>query len=154
MHQASRKTMSFETGVENPGAALWVTLDLLRSQVRDLVDDPTALAVGREEQVAEAIRDRALRSKHLDGELFSDPAWDMLLDLYRAELAQQRISITSACLASGVPTSTALRWLRILEGRGLIERRRDMLDGRRTFVGLTPAAVAAMSAYFDALAAA
>ena len=34
---------------------------------------------------------------------------------------------------------------------GLITRRQDPLDGRRTFVALTTAAVASMDAYFDAI---
>jgi DNA-binding MarR family transcriptional regulator len=33
----------------------------------------------------------------------------------------------------------------------LITRRQDPLDGRRTFVALTTAAVASMDAYFDAI---
>jgi DNA-binding MarR family transcriptional regulator len=92
-----------------------------------------------------------MRAKFFKAELFADPAWDMLLDLYRAELDQYRVSVTSLCTASGVPTSTALRWLRALEEEGLITRRQDPLDGRRTFVALTTAAVGSMNAYFDAI---
>ena len=40
----------------------------------------------------------------------------------------------------------ALRWLRILEARGLVEREDDGRDGRRTFVHLSPAGLAAMDA--------
>ncbi len=44
-------------------------------------------------------------------ELFADPAWDMLLDLALSEASGRRISVTSLCIASGVPTTTALRRL-------------------------------------------
>jgi DNA-binding MarR family transcriptional regulator len=93
---------------------------------------------------------RRLRSKFFDANLFADPAWDILLDLYRAHLAQQRICITSVCFGSGVPVSTALRWLNALEQRGLTKRSNDPLDARRSFVALTPKGVSAMAGYFAA----
>jgi len=96
------------------------------------------------------IDDRRLRAKFFDEHLFADPAWDILLDLYRAHLAQQRISVTSVCFGAGVPVSTALRWLNALEERGLARRSQDPLDGRRFFVELTHSGVSAMAAYFAA----
>jgi len=93
---------------------------------------------------------RRLRAKFFDDSLFADPAWDILLDLYRAHLAQQRISVTSVCFGAGVPVSTALRWLNALEERGLARRSQDPLDGRRFFVELTQSGVSAMADYFAA----
>lgn len=93
---------------------------------------------------------RHLRVKFFDAKLFADPAWDMLLDLYRAHLAQQRICTTSLCIGSGAPVSTALRWLNALEQRGLAQRSQDPLDGRRFWVSLTDEGVAAMAGYFGA----
>jgi len=93
---------------------------------------------------------RRLRAKFFDDSLFADPAWDILLDLYRAHLAQQRISVTSVCFGAGVPVSTALRWLNALEERGLARRSQDPLDGRRFFVELTQSGVSAMAGYFAA----
>jgi DNA-binding MarR family transcriptional regulator len=93
---------------------------------------------------------RRQRANFLDANLFADPAWDILLDLYRAHLAQQRISVTSVCFGAGVPVSTALRWLNALEERNLARRSQDPLDGRRFFVGLTHSGVSAMAAYFAA----
>lgn len=96
-------------------------------------------------------RARARRKEFFTASLFADPAWDMLLDLYQAELAQVRISVSSLCAAAGVPSTTALRWLKTLELEGLIERRDDPLDGRRTFVSLTGDASARMQRYFQAV---
>src|SRR3546814_1843272 len=43
----------------------------------------------------------------------SDPAWDMLLDLYlAAERNTRPVSISSLCIASAVPATTALRWIK------------------------------------------
>jgi len=91
---------------------------------------------------------RLERNSFFPGDLFSDPAWDMLLDLYAAELSQVRVSVTSLCIASNAPTSTALRWISTLERENLIERRADPLDGRRFFLSLTAEAVERFERYF------
>jgi DNA-binding MarR family transcriptional regulator len=93
---------------------------------------------------------RRQRARFFDENLFADPAWDILLDLYRAHLAQQRISVTSVCFGAGVPVSTALRWLNALAERNLARRSQDPLDGRRFFVELTHSGVSAMAGYFAA----
>jgi DNA-binding MarR family transcriptional regulator len=93
---------------------------------------------------------RRLRARFFDENLFADPAWDILLDLYRAHLAQQRISVTSVCFGADVPVSTALRWLNALEERELARRSQDPLDGRRFFVELTQKGISAMTGYFAA----
>jgi DNA-binding MarR family transcriptional regulator len=84
-------------------------------------------------------RARREREKLFPGQtdLFSDPAWDILLDLFAAYETGQRVSISSACIASNVPPTTALRWLAILENRGLIVRASDDTDKRRAFVRLS-----------------
>lgn len=92
---------------------------------------------------------RRARDIYFDGGLFSDPAWDMLLALFAADLAQQRVTISPLCEAAGVPATTALRWIRVLEHHGLIERRNDPLDRRRVFVALTDAARHSLRAYFS-----
>lgn len=72
-----------------------------------------------------------------DADLFGEPAWDMLLDAAIMEGRGKRVSVTSACLASAVPTTTALRYLAALEERELMVRETDPLDNRRKFVRLT-----------------
>lgn len=87
----------------------------------------------------------------MGADLFADPAWDMLLDLYASEIEKHDISVSSACLAAGVPNSTALGWLVKLEKRGLLTRLRDPADGRRTFLRLTPNASRAIAAWLAAM---
>ena len=91
---------------------------------------------------------RRRRSKYFAPELFSDPAWDMLLELYAAELEQRRISTTGLSYAAGVPLTTGLRWIDVFIREGLIAKRCDPLDRRRVYIGLSANGVAAMSAYF------
>lgn len=97
------------------------------------------------------LRARRGRNRFFNSQLFADPAWDMLLELYAAEVAQRRVSVTGLCIASGVPSTTALRCMDMLTQEGLIGRRRDPLDGRRKFVQLSAKAFEAMRNYFNSL---
>ena len=94
------------------------------------------------------IRARRLRSRFFPEELFADPAWDMLLDLLQAEIAQLRVPVSSLCIAAAVPATTALRWLKAMVQQGLFVRRADPHDGRRVFVELAPDASRALRSYF------
>ena len=87
---------------------------------------------------------RRRRSRFLPADLFGEPTWDILLDLYVATRENRPVPTTSACIGAHVPPTTALRWLRILETRGLVEREEDDRDGRRTFVRLSERGLAAM----------
>ncbi len=98
------------------------------------------------------IRQRRLRDELFDPELFADPAWDMLLDLFAARLDRHRVSVSSLCIAAAVPATTALRWIKSLTDQGLFERQEDPHDGRRIFVALSDRAALAMQAYFNRLA--
>ncbi|MDE2596772.1 MAG: MarR family transcriptional regulator [Sphingomonadales bacterium] len=98
-------------------------------------------------QVAERLyAERRRRGKHFRETLFCDPAWDILLDLFIATERGRDISVTSACLAAGVPSTTGLRWLHILEDEGLVISEPDAHDGRRRFIRLTRDAMARMRA--------
>lgn len=98
--------------------------------------------------VRRIIHQRQLRARFFDGDLFADPAWDMLLDLTAARVEHNRVSVTSLCIASGVPPTTALRWISQLTDAGLLERVEDDTDRRRAFIQLTDKASDAMARYF------
>lgn len=100
------------------------------------------------ELVRQVIRARRLRARFFDEELFADPAWDMLLDLLQAEIAQHRVPVSSLCIAASVPATTALRWIKTMTDNGLFNRRADPHDGRRVFVELSTSASEAMRRYF------
>ena len=95
------------------------------------------------------IRHRQLRARFFDSELFADPAWDMLLDLTAARAEHTRVSVTSLCIASQVPPTTALRWISQMTEAGMLERVEDDLDRRRAFVALTDSTADAMARYFQ-----
>ena len=99
------------------------------------------------------IRNRQQRARFFEGDLFADPAWDMLLDLAAARAEHVRVSVTSLCIASAVPPTTALRWISQMTEMGLLERVNDETDRRRAFVTLTDKAADAMARYFAEISA-
>lgn len=84
-----------------------------------------------------------------NAELFGEPAWDILLDLYIAELRDRRVSVTDACIGSGVPSTTALRWVMLLERAGLVIRKKDPLDARRAYLELSRSCHAKMEEFCE-----
>ena len=92
-------------------------------------------------------RARRVREKHFGKDLFGEPAWDMLLDLYVYKFNGVRNSVTSLCLASQVPESTALRWIGLLNEEELIVREKDDHDRRRAFISLSPKGEIAVRRY-------
>lgn len=83
------------------------------------------------------IRLRQARQNFFPSEIFSDPAWDMLLFLAHQESGSRFHSTKSLCLSSGAPMTTALRYIALMEKCRLIQRFCDPRDGRRIFISLT-----------------
>ncbi len=101
--------------------------------------------------VRSTIRTRRLRDQHFPSDLFADPAWDMLLDLYAARLEGRRVSVSSLCIAAAVPPTTALRWIGTLHDASLFGREADPTDKRRAHITLTERAATGMRGYFAAV---
>lgn len=118
---------------------------LIKRQVRPPLPDPRL--------IRNILRQRRLRSQYFDDGLFADPAWDILLDLTAARAEHERVSVTSACIASGVPSTTALRWIQQLLEIGLLDRTEDDRDRRRAFISLSDSAAERMARYFEHLGA-
>ena len=121
-------------------------------QVADIVIGtirPRAASQLSEKHVLDVIQARRAREKHFNSDLFADPAWDLLLELYAAELGQRRVCVSTLCAAAAVPQTTALRWIKALEAKGLIHRQEDRLDQRRHYMSLSGGASAAMTSYFN-----
>lgn len=76
---------------------------------------------------------------------FADPAWDILLFLYATQHSERLATISDACVAAAVPSSTALRFIMNMESEKLIQRIPDKIDRRRNFLVLSPDMDAKMS---------
>jgi len=73
----------------------------------------------------------------------------MIIDLAIAKARFARVSVTSLCIASGVPSTTALRWIGLLIDRGFFQREDDATDKRRTFISLTDVGMRKVATYFS-----
>jgi DNA-binding MarR family transcriptional regulator len=103
------------------------------------------------QRVRAIIKARAVRRKFFNEQLFADPAWDMLLELYALRCEDLRISVSKLSHAAGVPSTTALRWIDKLESEELLFRAADPLDGRRIWIELSAKGMQAMRAYLQHL---
>lgn len=112
--------------------------------------EPTAPDMTGQE-VRALIRARRLRAQFFDDDLFGDPAWDMLLDLFAAGIERRQVSVSSLCIAAAVPPTTALRWIAKMQDVGLFERQDDPSDRRRAYIALSAKGRASMSAYVRAV---
>jgi DNA-binding MarR family transcriptional regulator len=116
--------------------------DLAR-QLSHLAVTPTSALLPSDVQappqvrVRRYLRQRRAREVAFPAGTFSDPAWDILLDLYASDLEGRRVSVSSACFAAAVPPTTALRWIRKLVEDGALTRVQDPKDGRRVYVTLS-----------------
>ena len=106
---------------------------------------PDAAAIRR------IIARRKARAEYFDPALFADPAWDILLDLAAARAERKRVSVTSLCIASGVPATTALRWIGQMVESGLLLRVADRKDRRRAYIALSEEVEDAIARYFAAI---
>jgi len=78
--------------------------------------------------------------------LFADPAWDLLLGLYRAHLLERPVTVADACALTAVPDAVALRWLLVLADRDLVLQ--SCHEGSKQ-VALTEGTVEAFKVYFS-----
>lgn len=107
---------------------------------------PLSLARARRAFAARRRRHKVFGDR---ADIFGEPAWDMLLDLYIALHEGKHVTVSNTCASSGAATTTGLRWVATLAERGLVERIPDPNDGRRFFVQLTADAAALVEASLD-----
>lgn len=99
-------------------------------------------------EVRSIIRQRQLRTSFFENGLFADPAWDILLDLTAACVENVNVSVSSLCIASSVPPTTALRWISQMTEAGLLQRNEDKNDRRRVFITMSEKTTDCMVRFF------
>lgn len=90
---------------------------------------------------------RRRRAKVLPKDMFGEPAWDILLQLY-AEQQAGRLKIARLTSDLELPATTVLRWLSYLEDRQLVRREDHPTDHRSVIIELTAEAIQAIDTYF------
>lgn len=101
----------------------------------------TAGGLRLEQELLQIARDilqsRRQRNQEFGKRLFSEPAWDMLLELYVRENAGLAATSRDLISASGAARSTAVRWMSHLETELLVARRPHPQDSAIHFIELT-----------------
>jgi DNA-binding MarR family transcriptional regulator len=82
------------------------------------------------------LRVRQARERLLGRAAIGDPAFDLLLCLYLRS-GQTATSLTDLARSANTPYSSAMRWIRYLGDKGLVERMESRSDRRSTLVHLT-----------------
>ena len=82
-------------------------------------------------------RMRQRRGRQFPAELFSEPGWDMLLDLFINRVRGLRVATTSLCLASNAPQATALRYIAKLEEHGMLRKFAAPEDRRMVLIEIS-----------------
>jgi DNA-binding MarR family transcriptional regulator len=119
--------------------------------LRSLLLPKTAVHTGEatEDHILSILAVRRGREAALGRELFSDPAWDILLELYAANLGQRRMALPDLARSIDVPESTTSRWITALANRRLVVSSNDANDPSRLWIELTSAGAAAMKRLVD-----
>lgn len=154
---AANLRRQIDGGEGGPREALPPSRPAARRSSRAIAATPSGApgSLGREfpAELAARLR-RCMRFERARADLFgrdmvAAPAWDMLLDLLDAQLRGERVSVSSLCVASGGPPTTALRRIADLQAAGLLTRTPDPKDRRRIFVDLTELGQARLDAFLS-----
>lgn len=135
---------------ESDVAALWSVAGKLRERLGRPAQgsaDPAMVAA----RLLKVRRERAALFGDTVAALLGEPVYDILLDLYVAHAAGRRISVTSACIASGVPPTTALRTIERLVASGAVRRYPDEEDRRRSLLALSEGMAGLIEQHLSAL---
>lgn len=113
--------------------------------------DIPALGGSEQDQLAAIARsefhNRRRRDSLIRYDLFAEPAWDMLLDLYIQHHRGQPIAVDRLCTAAGAVSTTALRWLGLLVEKGLVIRSSTAGEDGTVRVALSEQGIGEMERY-------
>lgn len=90
-----------------------------------------------EDHIHSVLLVRRARASVFGTDLFSDPAWDIILELYAAKLGARATLASDLCRATDAPASTTMRWIAVLENRGLVTTEATATEPAKLFVNLT-----------------
>lgn len=71
---------------------------------------------------------------NLDAGLFNDSCWNMCLDIYICDLKGEKITVSSIAHSSGIPMTTAMRYINVMPEEGLLEKSPNPSDNRMIFL--------------------
>ena len=95
------------------------------------------------------LHSRRVRERYFKRAMFGEPAWDILLVLYIADLSGTRQTIGKLAEWIETPLTTAVRWIGYLEKERLVERQPHPTDKRTVYIQLLPKGRQAMGEYLS-----
>jgi len=119
------------------------TTDRALEQLRDLLPDGPTIQI-TEDHVRSVLHVRRGRESIFGRNLFSDPAWDVLLELYAAQFANRTASDSELASVIGAPRSVIARWITTLVEAGLVAPTAERTENELT-VTLTENGAAKMA---------
>jgi hypothetical protein len=127
--------------------------EAVRALARGTLDDEFRSGGGAAHlaNVRTIIRGRKARERFMPPSWFSDPAWDMLLQLYLACLEGKPLTVGELGQLTGIKPTTVNRWLDTLVCRDWIDRHRCEEDARRVWIALSDRGADQMAEYFESL---
>lgn len=81
--------------------------------------------------------------------IFHNPAWDVMLQLFIAHEEGRAMTVDDLHTTSIVPAEVLKRWVRALEGEGIIARWPNVTASRGDVIALTPYAMETMLRFLD-----
>lgn len=118
---------------------------LLQAAPAERVPQPFLVEAGKIRRILAA---RRVREQQLGADLFVDPAWDLLLEAFAADLEQKPLYRSDLARAASVPETTAVRWLRKLEQDGWL-RSSEESAGEPQLIELTLEGSTRLRRYFE-----
>jgi predicted transcriptional regulator len=103
----------------------------------DLGEDVRVSALDQARFAERIYQARRARERVFANDIFADPAWDILLDLFVRSTRNELISISSACYGANVPHATALRYVKALTKSKYLERISHPNDKRSKILKMT-----------------
>lgn len=116
-----------ETGNLGPGSPA-----LARGATEFAADDERLVELARG-----ILASRRKLAERFDPALFANPGLDIMLFLFAAGVHGATVTTNACCAAAGVPRTTALRWIKLLQDRGMVQGSDDATDRRVTMLALT-----------------
>jgi hypothetical protein len=130
-------------------------VDPIDLQTRKLIQDAKRAVAMQSADMTEfagkVLAGRRQRDRYFDPVLFSNPAWDILLNLFVADADGRPVTVLESCLASTVPQGVALRWLGYLKQEEMVIETPDPGRPRQTIIRLSDQARMAIAAYLGSL---
>lgn len=98
-----------------------------------IADISTEELVRRAEKLLQWSRFKA-ETLNLGSGLFADSCWNMCLDVYICDLKDKKVTVSSIAHSSGIPMTTAMRYINVMAGEGLLGKAPNPSDHRMIFI--------------------